>query len=199
MEIPVQTEQSPHADERSLRSDLHRLATSSIVLSVLMIAAGVLALFVPSLAGVTVTIFLGSLLILGGVLHLGFAWHAVRPAALVWEIVLALLYGGLGVFLVAKPSLGLQALTLTLTIFLVVVGSLELAMAFALRPLPGSGWLLFDGIAFVALAVLTWTHWPAASNWMIGALVAIGLLVSGLSRLFVSVTAQRVLRLGEAH
>jgi len=199
MEIPVQTENSAKAAEPSLRGELHKLAAWSIVLSVLMIAAGVLALFVPSLAGVTVTIFLGSLLILGGILHLGFAWHAVRPAAVVWEIVLALLYGALGFFLVARPSLGLQGLTLALTIFLVGVGSLELALAFALRPLPGSGWLLFDGIAFVALAVLAWTHWPAASSWMIGALVAIGLLVSGLSRLFVSITAQRVLRLGEAH
>ncbi len=197
MKTPV--EGSAHAAGSSLRSDLQEVTTWSIVLSVLTIAAGVLALFVPSLAGVTVTIVLGSLLLLGGILHLAFAWHAVRPAAVVWEILLALLYGGIGVFLVAKPSLGLQALTVALTIYLIVGGTLELALALALRPLPGSGWLLFDGIAFVLLVVLMWKNWPAASSWAIGTLVATSLIVTGVARLFVSVTAQRVLRLGEAH
>ena len=38
--------------------------------------------------------------------------------------------------------------------YLVLEGVLELVLSFQLRPLPGSGWLLFDGIVTLALAAM---------------------------------------------
>jgi uncharacterized membrane protein HdeD (DUF308 family) len=43
--------------------DIHKATTWSIVLSVPMVAAGVLAMFSPAIAGVAVTVFFGWLLI----------------------------------------------------------------------------------------------------------------------------------------
>ena len=180
--------------ENSVSSGIHKATTWSIVLSVLMIAAGSVALFLPKMTGVAATLVLGSLLIIGAIVHLGFAWRAGQPAAVVWEILIAVLYGATGAFLLAKPSLGLEALTMALAIYLVLGGTLELAVAFALRPLPGSGWLLLDGIVFLVLAALIWRGWPATSTWVVGTLVAISLFVSGLSRLMLTLAVRRVLR-----
>lgn len=47
----------------------------SIGLSILMILAGVLAIVVPPVAGIAVTIFVGWLLIFSAVAHLVFGWH----------------------------------------------------------------------------------------------------------------------------
>jgi uncharacterized membrane protein HdeD (DUF308 family) len=57
-----------------------------------------------------------------------------------------MLYGGIGFYLLARLVAGLASLTLALAFYLVIEGVLEFARSFQLRPLPGSGWLLFDGV-----------------------------------------------------
>src|SRR5678815_3641327 len=176
----------------SMSGDIHKATTWSIVLSVLMIAAGVLAIFSPAVAGVAVTVFFGWLLIFSGILHLAYAWQAGRPGAVVWEILLGILYGGIGFYLLARPVAGLESLTLALAFYLVLEGVLELGLSFQLRPLPGSGWLLFDGIVTLVLAAMIGSAWPVSSLWAIGTLVGASMFFSGITRLMISVAVRRV-------
>jgi len=69
---------------------------------------------------------------------------------------------------------------------------LEFILSFRLRPLPGSGWLLFDGIITLILAIMIWKTWPSSSEWVIGTLVGISMLFSGISRLMLSLAARRL-------
>src|SRR6476620_1012997 len=96
----------------SLTADVHKATTWSIALSVLMIAAGVLAICVPLIAGVAVTLLVGWLLIFSGLLHLAFAWRAGRAGGVLWEILLGIVYGGIGVYVLVSPIEGLASLTL---------------------------------------------------------------------------------------
>ena len=176
----------------AITGDIHKATTWSIVLSVLMIAAGVLAIFSPAIAGVAVTVFFGWLLIFSGILHLAYAWQAGRPGAVVWEILLGILYGGIGVYLLARPGAGLASLTLALAFYLVLEGMLEFVLSFQLRPLPGSGWLLFDGIVTLVLAAMIGSAWPVSSLWAIGTLVGASMFFSGITRLMISVAVRRV-------
>jgi uncharacterized membrane protein HdeD (DUF308 family) len=175
----------------SMTGDIHKATTWSIVLSVLMIAAGVLAIFSPAIAGVAVTVFFGWLLIFSGFLHLAYAWQAGRASAVVWEILVGMLYGGIGVYLLARPVAGLESLTLALAIYLVIEGVLEFVLAFQLRPLPGSGWLLFDGIVTLALAAMIGSAWPISSVWAVGTLVGVSMFSSGITRLMLSVAVRQ--------
>jgi uncharacterized membrane protein HdeD (DUF308 family) len=177
--------------ETSLSGDIKEATTWSIVLSVLMIAVAILALFAPAMTGVAVTLLFGWLLIISGILHLGFAWRAASAGGVFWEILVAILYGAIGYYLLTRPILGLEALTFALAIYLVFEGALEFVQAFALWALPGSGWLLFDGIVTVLLAVLIGNSWPASSTWVIGTLVAISMFFSGLTRLMLSLGVRR--------
>ena len=170
-----------------------RQATWSIALSVSMIATGAVALLVPSTTGLAVTL-LGYLLIIGGILHLGLAWWAHQPGAVFWEILLAVLYGVIGSLLLVQPTLGLDAITLALAIYFVLGGTLEITLAFALRPLSARAWLLADGIVLLLLSALIWEGWPTTSTWVVGTLVAVSLLFSGLARLLLSLSLRRVLR-----
>lgn len=175
----------------TVTGDIHKAATWSIVLSVLMIAAGVLAIFSPAVAGVAVTVFFGWMLIFSGLLHLVFAWQAGRPGAVVWEILIGMLYGGIGLYLLAQPVAGLQSLTLALAMYLVVEGVLEFVLSFQLRPLPGTGWLLFDGIVTLLLAVMIASAWPVSAGWAVGTLVGISMLFSGVTRLMLSAAVRQ--------
>jgi len=164
----------------------------SIALSVLMILAGVLAIIIPPAAGITVTLFVGWLLIFSGVAHFVFGWHVRTAGGFVLELLLGILYVLVGVYLLFNPVAGLASLTLALAIYLFAEGILEFVLSFRLRPMPGWAWLLFDGVITLILAVMIWRTWPSSTLWVIGTLVGVSMLFSGVSRLVLSIGARRV-------
>jgi uncharacterized membrane protein HdeD (DUF308 family) len=176
----------------SITADVHKATTWSIVLSVLMIAAGVAAIGVPVIAGVTVTAIIGGLLVFSGLLHVAFAWRARRAAAVLWEVLLGMVYGAIGFYLLASPVAGLASLTLAIAIYLLIEGVLEFVLSFQLRPAPGSGWLLVDGVITLVLAVLIWSTWPSSALWVVGTLVGISMFFSGITRLMLSMAVRRI-------
>jgi uncharacterized membrane protein HdeD (DUF308 family) len=176
----------------SITADVHKATTWSIVLSVLMIAAGVAAIGVPVIAGVTVTAIIGWLLVFSGLLHVAFAWRARRAGAVLWEVLLGMVYGAIGFYLLASPVAGLASLTLAIAIYLLIEGVLEFVLSFQLRPAPGSGWLLVDGVITLVLAVLIWSTWPSSALWVVGTLVGISMFFSGITRLMLSMAVRRI-------
>jgi len=163
-----------------------------IALSILLIVAGVLAIIIPPAAGIGVTILVGWLLVFSGAAHLVFAWHTRTTGGLIWELLVGLLYALVGGYILWHPLAGLASLTLALAIYLFVEAILELILSFGLRPMPGTGWLLFDGIITLILAIMIWRTWPSSTPWVIGTLVGISMLFSGVSRLALSLAARRV-------
>jgi uncharacterized membrane protein HdeD (DUF308 family) len=177
----------------TLTADVRKAATWSIVLSVLMIAAGLLAIALPMIAGVAVTAIVAWLLLFSGVLHVGFAWRAGRAGAVVWEILLGILYGAIGFYLLASPVVGLESLTLAIALYLLFEGVLEFVLSLRLRPASGSGWLMIDGIITLVLAAMIWSTWPSSAAWVVGTLIGISMLFSGITRLMFSMAVRRIL------
>jgi uncharacterized membrane protein HdeD (DUF308 family) len=175
-----------------LIADARRATTWSLAISVLMIASGVLAIGLPMIAGVAVTIVVGWLLIVSGALHLAFAWRGGPAGAVVWEILLGVAYGAIGFYVLANPVAGLESLTFAVAIYLFVEGVLEFFLSFRLRPAPGSGWLFIDGIVTLVLAVAIWSTWPSSATWVVGTLIGISMLFSGVTRLMLSLAARRL-------
>ena len=171
---------------------VRRSVGMSIALSVLMIVAGLVAIASPLAAGVAVSLLVAWLLIFSAAAHLVFAWHTRTAGGLLWELLIAIVYGATGVYLLMHPAAGLASLTLALAIYLFLEAILEFALGFLLRALPGRGWLLFDGIVTLILAVMIWRTWPSSTEWVIGTLVGISMLFSGTSRLAMSLVARRV-------
>lgn len=164
----------------------------SIALSVLMLLTGVLAIVIPPVAGIAVLLVVAWLLMFSGAAHLVFAWHTRPAGGVVWELLLGILYISVGAYALLNPVAGLASLTLVLAAYLLAEGVLELILSFRLRPLPGSNWLLVDGIITLILAILIWRSWPSSSEWVIGTLVGISMLFSGAARLSLSLAARRV-------
>ena len=54
------------------------------------------------------------------------------------------------------------------------------------RNVHNSGWVLFDGIITLILGFLIWAHWPSSSVWVIGTLIGVSLIFSGISRFMLS-------------
>jgi uncharacterized membrane protein HdeD (DUF308 family) len=161
----------------------------SVLVSVGMILVGIAAIIVPAVAGITVTVLVGWLLIASGIAHLMFGWELRTTGVLTWELLLGTLYIFVGCYLLFHISAALAAFTVVLGIYLFVEAILEFVLSYRLRPLPGWGWLTLDGVLTLLLAILIWrTSAPLA----IGVLVGISLLLSGISRLVLSLAAGRV-------
>ena len=171
---------------------IKRASGWSIVLGILMILAGIIAMFAPELAGVIITYVIGWSAIFNGVAQIifGFRTHGGWHVAL--EVILGIIYIIAGIFLLMHPVGGLVALTLVLASFLLVYGIFALVLAFQIRPRSGWGWVLFDGIVTVLLGVLIWRHWPVNADWVVGTLFGISIFVSGITRLMVSLALRRV-------
>ena len=178
--------------ERTLSSDVHTATTWSIVLSILMIVAGVLAIASPLMAGVVVTALVGWLLIFSAGLHLVYAFRGGRASAIMWEILLAIVYGVTGFYLLANPGVGLVTLTFVIAFYLFVEAVLELALSYQMRSESGAGWLLFDGIVTLILAIMIWSSWPSSSVWAIGVLVGVSMFFSGITRLALSYSVRKI-------
>ena len=164
----------------------------SIGLSVLMIVAGLLAIVVPPAAGVAVVFIVAWLLVVSGGAHLAFAWYTRTSGGFIWELLLGIVYVLIGVYVLLHPVVGLASLTLALVIYLFAKGILGLLLGFLLRAMAGSGWLLFDGVITLILAIMIWRAWPSSTEWVIGTLVGISMLFSGLCRLMLSLAARRL-------
>ena len=164
----------------------------SIGLSVLMIVAGILAIASPLAAGIAVNVLIAWLLVFSGCVHLVFSWYTRTTGGFLWELLVGILYILIGGYLLVHPVAALMSLTIALAIYLFLEAILEFALGFKLRPLPGSNWLLFDGVITLILALMIWRTWPSSSAWVIGTLVGISMLFSGTSRLMLSLAARSV-------
>jgi uncharacterized membrane protein HdeD (DUF308 family) len=169
------------------------IATWSIWIAILVILAGLLAIILPIVGGIAVTLIVGWILTLVGLLHLAFAFGARSAGARIWELLLGLVYVVAGFYLIFHPILGLTALTLLLASYLLIKGILELVQYFQTHPRRGVTWLILDGVINIVLAVIIWSQWPFGSLWVIGTLVGISILFSGISRLMLSLEARRAL------
>jgi|SRR6516162_1039013 uncharacterized membrane protein HdeD (DUF308 family) len=164
----------------------------SIALGILMIVAGMLAIADSLAAGVVVVIFVGWMAIFNGVLQIVYGFRAHSGGRMTLEILLGLLYIVAGAYILWHPAGGLAALTLILASFLLVYGVFAIVLAFQLRPHKGWGWVLFDAIITLLLGCLIWVHWPANSEWVVGTLLGISFIVSGVSRLMLSLAVRKV-------
>lgn len=164
----------------------------SILWSILLIIFGTLAIIAPLLAARAVTALIVWLIIFAGWDHLVYAFHAKGAGGVIWEALVALAYIVIGIYLVLHPLLRVASLTLLLASLFFAEGVLEVISYFQTARHRGSGWLLFDGIITLILGGLIWAHWPSSSLWVIGTLVGVSMIISGVARMMISLALRRL-------
>lgn len=176
----------------SIAGRVEKTVRWSIALSIFLITAGIVGIVVPFAASIAVTVFVGWVLVFSGAIHFMYAWHTRGAGGIVWEVLVGIVYVATGIYLLWNPILGIASLTLALAIYLLLEALLEFVMGFSLRPARGWGWLLFDGIVTLVLAVLIWRMWPVGSPWVLGTIVGISVLFSGVTRLMISLATRHL-------
>ena len=164
---------------------LQKASGWGIAYAVLIIFAGILAISLPLASGIGITILIGWLLVFSGVFHVADAFHAHSAGSVAWRLLVGLVYVLVGLDLAFVPLRGLVTLTFVLAIMLLIQGTIGVVSFFRHRKLPGVGWILFNAIVTIFLRLLIWWDGPRAALWIIGTLVGINLIFSGVSRLMI--------------
>ena len=164
----------------------------SMLWGILMFICGFLAICLPLASSIGIVIVLAWLILFAGIAHLIFAFQGQSVGGFLWQLLLAIAYGIAGIYMLMNPLLGVISLTLVLAVFLLFEGVLELALYFRIRRVRHAGWVLFDGIVTLVLGILIWAQWPSSSIWVIGTLVGISLIFSGISRFMLSLAVREM-------
>lgn len=163
-----------------------------IFLGILMVLIGTGAIIMPVIASLTVEILIGWLLISAGIVEVIRSFHSKGTRAVLWNILLALLFLAVGILLLVYPLRGVLTLTLLLAAFFMAGGILKIIIAFQLKPMGGWGWTLFSGLVGILLAVIIWSGWPGTAAWVIGLLLGIDLIFGGWSMIMMALAAKSV-------
>jgi len=148
------------------------------ILGILAIVLGCLAIIAPGIAGLSVAMVVGWLVVAGGILRMFWAFRASSLGKGILGFAIGVLTLLCGLALVANPLLASGVLTLVLAAYFVVDGIFELAAAS--RVGSGGGWLVFGGIVSILLGVMIWAQFPLSGAWAIGVLLGIKLLFVGM-------------------
>jgi len=164
----------------------------SIVWAIVLIIFGFLAICLPFLTSWGVVLVIAWLIVFSGAFQFIHAFQSQGIGHILWKLLVAILYLIVGIYFLLNPLLGVAAFTLALAIFFVIEGVMDLVAYFQTRAIPGSGWILFDGIVTLILGILVWRQWPSSSLWVIGTLVGISMIFTGMTRLMLSLAARRI-------
>ena len=176
----------------------NRIAKWSLTWALLLIVFSLLALTLPLIASFSALVIIGWLLVFSGVTQGLHAFHSIGVGDILWELFAAILYYALGIYLLTNLLVGITTLTLILGIFFLAEGGIDLAVFIKGWRSDGSLWILLEGMATLVLGLMLLRQWPSDSLWALGTLVGIGLLVTGIGRLMISLAVYRLSEIGNA-
>ncbi|QLG48129.1 HdeD family acid-resistance protein [Natrinema halophilum] len=158
----------------------------------LLVVLGLLAILFPFVTGVSLSVILGALLVVGGFAHVAHAFSVPGWTGSAIQLLLAVVYVVAGIGLLANPVLGLTTLTLLVIAYLFVGGIVEIGAGLSMPREANGLWIAVSGVIGIFLAGLLWAGWPSTALWAIGTLFGINVLVSGVALLSVGSAERRV-------
>jgi uncharacterized membrane protein HdeD (DUF308 family) len=159
---------------------------------ILAIIVGLVAIAVPAVFAVGTSIFIGIILLFAGSWMLFDAWSVRGAGRVAIRVFWALLTEVAGLYLLLAPLSGTVTLTFVLVVYFIVIGSVRIGEAIALRQMPNAGWVGLNGALSLLIGLLIGLDFPSSADWAIGLLVGIDLIFAGWGLLGVSGLGKRL-------
>ena len=167
--------------QRAVAKALHRHWRLYLAEGIALVILGFIAILVPPIATLAVTILLGWLFLISGVIGLYTTFMMRHAPGFWWSLISAALAVLVGGILLARPIGGAFSLTLVVIAFFIIEGVASIMFALEhKRELSGRwGWMLVSGIVDLILAAFVFAGLPSTAAWAIGLLVGINMVFGG--------------------
>jgi uncharacterized membrane protein HdeD (DUF308 family) len=150
-----------------------------VALGIVLIVLGAAAWLDVVSVTLATTIFVGAMLLAGGVFQIIHAFMTRGWRGFVFGLLSGLLYAAGGLLIMREPVHGAVVLTLVLAALIVAGGIVRVVLALRHRALRAWPLILVSGVASVVVGFLLYTNLPWSGLWVLGTLIAIELLVQG--------------------
>jgi uncharacterized membrane protein HdeD (DUF308 family) len=163
-----------------------------MVEGIVLVVLGMLAIIIPQLASLAVTILIGWLFLISGVVGLVTTFWVKGAPGFWWSLVSAVIAIGAGVVLLGWPISGTVSLTLVLIVFFIVEGvaSIMYGIEHRREASSRSGWIIASGVIDLILAAIIFSGLPGTAFWALGLLVGINMVFGGTSLIAMALGAR---------
>lgn len=179
--------------QRKAAAALHEHWVFFLVEGVVLLVLGATAIVLAPLATVAVTILLGWLFLVSGVIGLFTTYWMRQAPGFWWSLISALLGIVVGVLLLASPVTGAVSLTILLSAFFIIEGAVSIMFALDhRRELTGRwGWMMVSGVIDLVLGAMIFAGLPSTAAWAIGLLVGINMVFGGSALIGMALAARK--------
>src|SRR5215468_9260751 len=176
----------------AIRKSIHDHWGLFLFEGILLVVLGLLAILVPQVASLAVTLLLGWLFAISGIFGLIASFWARQAPGFWWSLLSAVLSIVVGGLLLARPVVGVFSLTYLLIAFFFVEGVVSIMYAIEHRRELTGGWvwMLVSGIITLALGVMILAGLPSTAAWALGLLVGIDMVFGGSALMAIALHAR---------
>ena len=154
-----------------------------LIEGIVLVVLGIAAVLIPVLATLAVSIFLGWLFLMGGIVGAVTTLMGRHAPGFWWSLLSAFITIVAGLYLVGWPFAGAVSLTVVLAAYLVAEGIASMLFAYEHRGQLSSrwGWVFLNGVIDLFLAgIIIWLL-PLAAVWALGLIIGIDFIFGGAS------------------
>jgi uncharacterized membrane protein HdeD (DUF308 family) len=179
---------------RAVLASLHEHWVFYLIEGIVLICLGAAAVIVPPIATLAVTILVGWLFLISGLVGLFMTFKMRGVPGFLWSLISAILAIVVGALLIGRPVGGAFSLTFLLITFFLIEGVASIMFAIDhRRELPGAwGWMLASGIVDLVLGGIIFAGLPGAAAWALGLLVGINMIFGGVALIAMALQARRI-------
>jgi uncharacterized membrane protein HdeD (DUF308 family) len=163
----------------AMRETVRRYSLWYLVQGILMVVTGILALIYPWIASIAIVRLLGWFLIITGILQ-AIGLIGARQVPYFWlELISAGLAIVIGLLLLRHTDAGLLFFSVLFIVYFMVEGMVKVIFGLTIRPFPNWGWVFASGLIGILLSVYLWANLSTVSEWVLGFLLGVLLVVEG--------------------
>jgi uncharacterized membrane protein HdeD (DUF308 family) len=152
-----------------------------IGIGILLLLLGGLALGNLVVATVASVLFIGMLMLLGGIIEIVHSFGVQNWKSFLFWLLSGLLYAAAGIVAFMNPILASTVLTFLLAAALLAIGIIRIWTGYQSRHSTGWSWIVASGVVTALLGIVIALGWPINSLWVLGAFLAIDLIFQGWS------------------
>jgi len=177
---------------RAVASAIHEHWVLFLIEGIILILLGIAAIVLPVIATLAITIVIGWLFLISGVVGLITTFWMRHAPGFWWSLLSAIIAIIAGILLLLWPITGMVSVTLVLIAFFVIEGIATIMYAIEHRnQITGRwGWMLTSGIIDLILAGIILAGLPGTAEWALGLLVGINMLFGGVAMIGMAVAAR---------
>lgn len=152
-----------------------------VALGIAQLALGVVAWFDVIAFTIAGVIFIGALVLVAGIFQVVHAFMEREWGSFALHLLIGILYVIGGFLLMDEPLRGSVLITILVAAALIIGGVLRIVIGIQHRHMPGWGLMIVGGIISLIVGVMLYLMLPWSGLWVVGTLIAIELIVHGVS------------------